>query len=94
MLNGFATFAETPMWDAANLIVELIWNHWSDVTQNAAVFKGRDNYMAIGPAGTPVTPADKVTKDFYGLAINFTPDQVPGLPGRRPVACRSATRAA
>jgi hypothetical protein len=73
VLNGFATFADTPLWDAANLIVELTWNHWSDVEEGAAVFKGRSNYLVMGPGGTPVTPADKVTKDFYGLAINFNP---------------------
>ena len=81
VLNGFATFGDTPVWDAANLIVELTWNHWSKVTDGAAVFKGRDNYVAVGPAGTPVTPADKVTKDFYGLAINFTPTKYQVFPG-------------
>ena len=70
-----------PIWDAANLIVELTWNHWSDVKQGAAVFKGRDNYMVVGPTGTLVTPADKVTKDFYGLAVNFTPTKYQVFPG-------------
>lgn len=81
VLNGFATFAESPVWDSANLIVELVWNHWSDVKQNAAVFKGRNNYTVIGPGGTAVTPADKVTKDFYGLAINFNPTKYQVFPG-------------
>ena len=90
VLNGFATFGDTPIWDAANLIVELTWNHWSDVKQGAAVFKGRDNYAVIGPGGTPVTPEDKVTKDYLRPGGQLHPDQVPGLPGRRPVRCRSA----
>ena len=81
VLNGFATFADTPVWDAANLIVELTWNHWSDVTQGAAVFKGRDSYMVVGAGGTPVTPEDKVTKDYYGLAVNFTPTKYQVFPG-------------
>jgi hypothetical protein len=81
VLNGFASFADTPLWDAANLIVELTWNHWSDVNQNPAVFKGRDNYMVAGPTGALVTPADKVTKDFYGLAVNFTPTKYQVFPG-------------
>jgi hypothetical protein len=81
VLNGFATFADTPIWDAANLIVELTWNHWSDVSEGAAVFKGRDNYMVVGPTGALITPADKVTKDFYGLAINFTPTKYQLFPG-------------
>ncbi|MGO4222047.1 DUF1302 domain-containing protein [Lysobacter sp. TAF61] len=81
VLNGFASFAESPVWDSANLIVELVWNHWSEVTQNAAVFKGRSNYTVIGSDGTPVTPEDKVTKDFYGLAVNFTPTKYQMFPG-------------
>lgn len=81
VLNAFFTFAETPFWDSANLITELTWNHWSDVKQGAAVFKGRDSYMVVGPGGTPVTPADKVSKDYYGLAINFTPTRYQVLPG-------------
>lgn len=81
VLNGFASFADTPLWDAANLIVELTWNHWSDVKEGAAVFKGRSNYTVIGPGGTPVTPEDKVTKDYYGLAVNFTPTKYQMFPG-------------
>jgi hypothetical protein len=81
VLNGFATFGDTPLWDSANLIVELTWNHWSSVTSGAAVFKGRDNYVAVGADGTNVTPADKVTKDYYGLAISFTPTTYQLFPG-------------
>ena len=81
VFNGFMTFGDTPLWDAANLIVELAWNRWDSVDEGAAVFKGRDNYMSVGPNGTLVTPADKVTKDFYGLAVNFTPTHYQLFPG-------------
>lgn len=81
VLNSFTTFGDTPLWDSANLIVELTWNHWSDVTSGAAVFKGRDGYVAVGPDGTNTTPADKVTKDYYGLAVNFTPTTYQIFPG-------------
>lgn len=81
VLNSFTTFGETPVWDSANLIVELTWNRWDDVTSGEAVFKGRDGYLVIGPDGTPVTPADKVTKDYYGLAVNFTPTTYQMFPG-------------
>jgi hypothetical protein len=81
VLNGFATFGDTPLWDSANLIVELTWNHLSDVTSGEAVFKGRDSYMAVGPDGSLVTPKDKVTKDYYGLAISFTPTTYQLFPG-------------
>lgn len=81
VLNTFTTFSETPVWDSANLIVELTWNQWDKVTSNGAVFKGRDNYAVIGPNGTAVTPSDKVTKNFYGLAVNFTPTTYQMFPG-------------
>lgn len=81
VLNGFATFSDTPVWDSANLIAELAWNHWSEVTSGEAVFRGRDSYRVAGPDGNLVTPSDKVTKDFYGLAVNFTPTYYQVLPG-------------
>ena len=81
LLNGFSTFGEGPLWDSANLIVELSWNRWNHVEEGAAVFKGRDNYLVVGPTGALVTPADKVTKDFYGLAVNFTPTTYQVFPG-------------
>ncbi|UHQ20037.1 DUF1302 domain-containing protein [Lysobacter sp. KIS68-7] len=81
VLNTFSTFSENSVWDSANLIVELTWNHWSDVTQNAGVFKGRSNYTVVGPNGALVTPQDKVTKDFYGIAFNFTPTKFQMFPG-------------
>ncbi len=44
---------------------------WLKVTQNEAVFKGRDSYTAI----------DKVSKNFFGLALNFTPTWFQVFPG-------------
>ena len=44
---------------------------WTKVTQNEAVFKGRSNYTAI----------DKVSKNFVGLAFNFTPTWFQVFPG-------------
>jgi len=41
------------------------------VTQNAAVFKGRESYTAI----------DKPSRDYVGLAFNFTPTWYQVLPG-------------
>jgi hypothetical protein len=44
---------------------------WDKVTQNAAVFKGRDSYTGI----------DKVSRDFVGIGLNFTPTWFQVFPG-------------
>jgi hypothetical protein len=44
---------------------------WLDVTQNEAVFKGRKGYDEI----------DAVDKNYFGLAVNFTPTWFQVLPG-------------
>ena len=55
---------KTPLFDSATFGAELTWMHWIKVTQNEAVFKGRDNYTGDRQA---------VAQNFVGLAINFTP---------------------
>ena len=71
VLNAVNIFPSTPLFDTAVLAGELTWMQWLNVTQNAAVFKGRSNYTQI----------DKVSKNFVGLAINFTPTWFQVFPG-------------
>jgi hypothetical protein len=71
VLNGINIFPKTPLFDTASLAAELTWMQWLRITQNEAVFKGRSGYTAI----------DKVTRNFFGLAINFTPTWFQVLPG-------------
>ncbi len=71
VVNLLGSVGKTPLFDAANWIAELQWNRWSSVTQGAAVFKGRDDYMGV----------DKVSKDFVGLGVTFTPTWYQALPG-------------
>ena len=71
LVNGLWTIGKTPFFDAASGAAELTWMRWSRVTQNEAVFKGRQGYNLI----------DRVTRDFVGLAINFTPTWFQVLPG-------------
>jgi len=71
ILNGLWTMSKTPFFDSASFAAELTWMHWIKVTQNAAVFKGRDSYTAI----------DKPSRDFIGLAFNITPTWFQVLPG-------------
>ena len=71
VLNAINVFPKTPLFDTATLSGELTWMEWAKVTQNAAVFKGRSSYTAI----------DKPTKNYFGLAINFTPTWFQVFPG-------------
>ena len=70
VLNLLGLVGETPLWDAANWATELTWMQWLDVQQNEAVFKGRKGYEQI----------DAVDKNFFGLAVNFTPTWFQVLP--------------
>jgi len=78
VLNTVGILGKTPLYDSAALAGELTWNRWNSVSQGANLFKGRDNYAV---AGIPGTPIDKVTKNFVGLAVNFTPTWLQVFPG-------------
>jgi hypothetical protein len=77
LINGVNIFPKTAVFDTATLAGELTWMQWDKVTQNESVFKGRSNYL--NPDGS--TPIDKVTKNFVGLAANFTPTWFQVFPG-------------
>ena len=59
------------IWDTASWSTELTWMTWLDVSQNEAVFKGRKGYNFV----------DAVDKNYFGLAINFTPTWFQVKPG-------------
>lgn len=67
VFNLLGVVSQTPLFNTANWAVELTWNRWQKVTQNEAVFKGSAAYKA-----NPLN-VDAVTKDFFGLGVNFTP---------------------
>ncbi|MFC5698389.1 DUF1302 domain-containing protein [Pseudomonas sp. GCM10022186] len=71
VVNGLATFGDTPVWDSASLLVELAYSRWLDVTENEQLFKGESWYRGV----------DKVTKDNYVLGINFNPTWYQVFPG-------------
>jgi hypothetical protein len=71
LVNGTYVVPQTPLFDSATVASELTWMHLDEVTQNAAVYKGRDSYTAI----------DKPTGTYWGLAVNFTPTWYQVLPG-------------
>ncbi len=71
VLNLLGSTAKTPLFDASSWIAELTWNRVIKVTDGAQFYKGRASYTGI----------DKVSKDFTGLALNFTPTWFQVMPG-------------
>lgn len=71
VLNFLGSAPKTPLFDASSWVTELVWNRVGRVTEGAQFYKGRDNYTGI----------DKVSKNFFGLALNFTPTWFQVLPG-------------
>lgn len=63
LVNVVGIIGARPLWDSLTWATELTWNRWDKVTQNEAVFKGRAGYTAI----------DRVSRDYWGLALNVTP---------------------
>ncbi|MBL0089935.1 MAG: DUF1302 domain-containing protein [Ideonella sp.] len=71
LVNGTYVLPSTPLFDTASIAAELTWMRLAKVTQNAAVYKGRDSYTAI----------DKPSKEYVGLGISFTPTWYQALTG-------------
>lgn len=71
VLNFIGSTARMPLFDASTWIAELTWNRVVGVTQGAQLFKGRDTYIGI----------DKVSKDYFGLALNLSPTWFQVMPG-------------
>jgi len=71
LVNAVGIVPQTPFWDTATVQSELTWMHWARVTQNPTAFKGDPSYTAI----------DRVSRDYFGLAINFTPTWFQVFPG-------------
>ncbi|MGJ7512701.1 DUF1302 family protein, partial [Variovorax sp. GT1P44] len=67
VFNLLGTVSKTPLFDSASWNAELIWSRWLSVSQNPGAFKGSDAYRA-NPANV-----DAVSKNFFGLGLNFTP---------------------
>jgi len=66
VLNLIGFLPKTVLFDAASWQAEAVYNTWTRVTQNAALFKGSAAYAA--------TPGniDAATKGYVGLGLNFT----------------------
>jgi hypothetical protein len=85
LVNAVGVLPKTALFDTLSYTAELTWMMWDKVTQNEAVFKGR-NTGPINPAtGLPswaaYTAIDRVSKSYFGLAVNLTPTWFQVYPG-------------
>ena len=71
LVNAVGVLPKSAFFDTASFQAELTWMRWLKVTQNMAVFKGRDGYSLI----------DAVSRDYWGLGVNFTPTWFQVFPG-------------
>ena len=67
VFNLLGVISRTAFFDQAAWNAELVWNRWTSVSQNPGAFKGSDAYRA-NPANV-----DAVSRDYFGLGLNFTP---------------------
>lgn len=91
VLNGIYLLPKTPVWDTGSLIVELAYSHLVKVTANPSLYRGV-GYAAAACAKTgtgtsaanPLQPGDKTdacsTRNYYQMAVNFTPQYLNILP--------------
>lgn len=76
VLNAIGTVSPTPLFDSASWSAELAWSHWISVESDPRrLFKGSSAYKAV-PSNV-----DKVSRDAYVLAVNFTPTWYQVFPG-------------
>jgi hypothetical protein len=72
LVNLLGLIGTTPLFDAASWNAELTWMTVLDVTQNEAVYKGRDNNVPA-TKWLPYTLIDRPDENYFGLGVNFTP---------------------
>lgn len=63
LVNFLYSFPKCILFDSASGLAEFTWNRWQKVTQREDLFKGRAGY----------TGRDRVSKDYFGGAVNFSP---------------------
>jgi hypothetical protein len=81
LVNVVGLIPKTPVFDTANYGLELTWSQW------AKVKSGQNLFQAVGFPGCTVAgrPGNKwdgcTTKNFFGLALSFTPTWFQVFPG-------------
>lgn len=81
LVNVLGLISKTPVFDTATWAAELTWSHWAEVKS------GQNLFNAVGFPGCTVAgrPGDKwdgcTTKNYWGLALAFTPTWFQVFPG-------------
>jgi len=72
VFNALGVIKDTPVFDSASWIAELAWSRTLSVTSDPNnVYLGRAGYDDI----------DRVTHDYFGIGLSFTPTWFQALPG-------------
>jgi hypothetical protein len=79
LVNAFGTLPKTPLFDTAVYQAELIYSHWSKVRSGQNVFQAEGQPDCVSRNQNASDGC--ATKDFWGLAINFTPTWFQVFPG-------------
>lgn len=78
LVNLLGIIGDTRLFDTASWNAELTWMTVLDVTQNEAVYKGRDNGST---QWAPYNLIDRPDENYFGLGVNFTPTWFQVFPG-------------
>jgi hypothetical protein len=81
LVNVVGIIPRTAVFDAANYGVELTWSQWADVKSGANLFfaEGYPGCVVAGQAGNKWDGC--TTKNYFGLALAFTPTWFQVFPG-------------
>lgn len=77
VLNGIATFGESPLYNSATLVAELGWSHLDKVTKNENLFRAK-GYNSTCDADAEIKGC--ADDDFYTIGVSFTPSWLQVLP--------------
>jgi len=79
LVNAFGTISKTPLFDTAIYTAELVYSRWDKVRSGQNLFQAEGQPNCVN---RNLNDSDGcATKDFWGLAINFTPTWFQVFPG-------------
>ncbi|RJG03004.1 DUF1302 domain-containing protein [Noviherbaspirillum sedimenti] len=85
LINALGTIGRTPLFDAASWSGELTWAHWDKVRTGASLFNAEGFFCTVNVPGVGARPGDRrdgcATKNFFGMALAFTPTWYQVIPG-------------
>lgn len=76
VVNAMGLIGQTPLFDTASYLAEFTYARWDKVTKNPELF----NAMGFAPCAGKSKTDGCITKDYYGIGVNFTPTWFQVLP--------------